>query len=108
MQELHINCGINDYMREAEKRDFAPGHVRRYLNVASKKHFCVTLLSHTNCRDSCSRGWGFVPRKLKTAFPKGMRAGVMIGETLSSEVEINMINQAINSISTTSFVQNTA
>lgn len=49
-----------------------------------------------------------VLRKLKTAFPKRRRAGVVIGETLSSAVEISVIIQAINSISTTLFVQNMA
>lgn len=49
-----------------------------------------------------------VRRKLKTSFLKRIRAGVMIGETLSSEVEISEFIQAINSISTTLFVQNMA
>lgn len=42
----YINYGINDYIHEAETRDFVPGHVWTYLHVALKKHFCVTLLSH--------------------------------------------------------------
>lgn len=39
--------------------------------------------------------------EIKTTFPKRMRTGVLIGDTLSPGVEINMSIQAINSISTT-------
>ena len=54
--------------------------------MASEKQICVILVSFANCRDSRYRGWG--AQEVKTTCPKWMQAGVMIGETLSSGVEI--------------------
>lgn len=79
-----------------------------FLCGFEKALMSYSFAAYGKCHDSCYRGWSLVRRELKTAFPKRMRARVMIGETLSSEVEISGIIEAINSISTPPFVQNMA
>lgn len=104
----YINYGINDYVHEAETCTSRHDTCRNASMWLRKIIYVLLVCLAWKMSRFVSPRVELVRRKLKTSCPKRMIAGVMIGETLSSEVEISVIIQAINSISTTLFVQNMA
>lgn len=79
----YINYVIVDSIHWAATRDFVPDTCGDTF----------TWLSHMQIVAIRVTAGGVWRPEIKTDFPKWMGAGVVIGETLSSETEINMITQ---------------